>query len=224
MEEITAGSRHSCARTNEGRVFCWGGNSLGQVGSASRHEAVRAPEAVAVEQRPGGDFAVVAAGTFHTCAIDKAGAPHCWGSNHSGAVGDGTSENRRKPAATDLSAVTGSKRFVMLSGGFGKTCGITAEKGLYCWGTMNDPKERLPAGDERLIPRPVEGPGRTPTWSAAYVSVGTGHTCVIDTRGALYCWGADGRGQCSDPPDGPDAGPNGKGEEPGGAAESGEPK
>ncbi len=224
LDEITAGSRHTCARTNEGRVFCWGVNALGQVGSDSPHELVRVPEAVAVEQRAGGDFALVAAGTFHACAVDTAGAPWCWGSNHSGAVGDGTSENRRKPVAADLSAVTGGKRFVKLSGGFGKTCGITAEETLYCWGTMSDPKERLPGGDERLIPRPVEGPKKGAGWKLAHVSVGTGHTCAIDTAGALFCWGADGRGQCSDPAEEPEQGPDGKREEPGGSAETGEPK
>jgi alpha-tubulin suppressor-like RCC1 family protein len=209
VKEITAGSRHTCARTAKGRVFCWGVNEHGQVGSGSQEKLVRVPEPVAMGPPPGGDFAHVAAGTFHTCAIDKAGAPHCWGSNHSGAVGDGGSEDRRRPVAVDLTPLKGSKRFERLSGGFGKTCGISTDKLLYCWGTMSDPKVRLKEGDLYLLPQAVAAPDGSPTWSVAAVSVGTGHTCAIAADGALYCWGADDRGQCGDPPEEPEEAPAG---------------
>jgi hypothetical protein len=46
VAEVQLGAQHTCARTRDGRVFCWGANSRGQLGDATT-TARAAPTAVA---------------------------------------------------------------------------------------------------------------------------------------------------------------------------------
>jgi alpha-tubulin suppressor-like RCC1 family protein len=60
---ITAGSQHTCALLENGRVYCWGSNALGQLGRIEGKMASR-PVFSGLT-----DVFAVAAGGWHTCAI-----------------------------------------------------------------------------------------------------------------------------------------------------------
>jgi alpha-tubulin suppressor-like RCC1 family protein len=90
VTSLVAGIAHSCALLSSGAVVCFGLNSLGQVGpgASTRAEEVRAPAPVS-----GFAGRVVALGSGssaqHTCAILGDGSVACWGSDHTGQLGDG---------------------------------------------------------------------------------------------------------------------------------------
>jgi cysteine-rich repeat protein len=44
--EVTAGNVHSCARTIDNQVYCWGGNGFGQVGIGSPEPVIASPQLV----------------------------------------------------------------------------------------------------------------------------------------------------------------------------------
>ncbi|MGE5049355.1 MAG: RCC1 domain-containing protein, partial [Deltaproteobacteria bacterium] len=85
VNAIAAGAAHACAATDSA-VFCWGDNSLGQLGEApSAGSATAEP----VPNVPGAK--VLAAGVNHTCAGDAAGSQlWCWGDNGAGQDGTGS--------------------------------------------------------------------------------------------------------------------------------------
>jgi alpha-tubulin suppressor-like RCC1 family protein len=89
MTQITAGWYDTCALdATVGTVYCWGRNSYGQLGDGSTSDS-----SVPVAVDTGGALAgktltQVSAGMWHTCALDAAGAPYCWGRNASGELGD----------------------------------------------------------------------------------------------------------------------------------------
>lgn len=90
---LAAGGFHNtCGITNGGAAYCWGRNSLGQLGDGSIIDRT-SPTAVS----GGLTFADVSVGGFHTCGRTVAGASYCWGYNASGAVGDGTTVDRTTP-------------------------------------------------------------------------------------------------------------------------------
>ena len=75
------------------------------------------------------------------------------------------------------------------------TCAILSDHSMWCWGANNagqlgDPA--LPTGwnDTALLPNKVVGDHLWETFDT-----GEGHTCAIDTAGALWCWGANTAGQ-----------------------------
>lgn len=83
--QISAGLYHTCALSSDGRVYCWGWNTAGQLGRTTSQESDPQPRAVETSVR----FRSVSAGAFHTCAIGADQAAYCWGWNASGQLGTG---------------------------------------------------------------------------------------------------------------------------------------
>ncbi|MFO0631105.1 MAG: hypothetical protein U0325_36515, partial [Polyangiales bacterium] len=101
--QIAAGSEHTCARLQNGEVWCWGHNNAGQLGSGTL-EPHRAAVRVVVPPTTMGEMPTpltgvveIAAGAGHTCARRTGGDVWCWGSNVEGELGDGTTDS--SPAA-----------------------------------------------------------------------------------------------------------------------------
>ena len=44
--EVAAGAGHSCARTEDNQVYCWGANDFGQVGIGSSEPLIASPQLV----------------------------------------------------------------------------------------------------------------------------------------------------------------------------------
>jgi alpha-tubulin suppressor-like RCC1 family protein len=75
---------HTCARTQDGAVYCWGGNTGGELGSTPG-DFVRSPQRV-----PGVDaVSTLGVGALHTCAARSAGV-FCWGRGDDGQLGNGS--------------------------------------------------------------------------------------------------------------------------------------
>ena len=93
--------------------------------------------------------------TGHSCGVTTDNRAYCWGSNHSGRLGDGSFENRLSP-----SPVAGGLSFGGVTtslNGF-DTCGLTTGHKAYCWGGnfvggLGDGTTR-----DHEVPQPVVGP------------------------------------------------------------------
>jgi alpha-tubulin suppressor-like RCC1 family protein len=99
---VVAGGDFTCALTDGGEAYCWGGNRQGQLGDGSR---TNRPSPVAVQS--GFAFAALAAGEAHVCGVPRDGArrPVCWGANAQGQLGDGTAEPRAQPTPVSLDSL-----------------------------------------------------------------------------------------------------------------------
>jgi alpha-tubulin suppressor-like RCC1 family protein len=123
---ISVGTSHACAAMAGGGARCWGENSRGQLGDGT---AATRRRAVAVSG-PRETFKVIAAGGEHTCALTEGGAVRCWGLNMNGQLGDGTSEDHRRPVSAN-GLETGVQGLVV---GGNRTCVRGAGDTVMCWG------------------------------------------------------------------------------------------
>lgn len=174
-----AGGMHSCTLTSAGEVFCWGGNSTGQLGNG-RTTRSQAPERVDGGPR----FRDIAAGVAHTCALSTGGEAFCWGGNESGQLGDGSAAARTTPAR-----VAGGRAFASLHAGRSHSCGLTRRGEVFCWGA-NDYGQ---LGDGSRTPRRL--PVRSGDLTFEEVATGWNHTCAVTRRGETFCWGQNADGQ-----------------------------
>ena len=125
---VTVGGSHVCGlKSSDGTAYCWGANTLGQLGTGNNTNAT-SPTLVNTSLK----FASISAGYQHTCALTSAGAAYCWGANSYGQLGDGTTTDQVAPVA-----VSGGLTFSSVKVGIDFTCGVTTSSIVYCWGNNN---------------------------------------------------------------------------------------
>jgi alpha-tubulin suppressor-like RCC1 family protein len=93
---IAAGRFHSCAQRADGGVYCWGDNSVGQLGDTTLIDHFTPNPVVGISATAGARQ--VSADAFYTCAVQENGGVRCWGDNAKGQLGDGTTVQQPQPA------------------------------------------------------------------------------------------------------------------------------
>ncbi len=184
LRSVSVGGFHACSVADDGNVYCWGLNSVGQLGDQTFNGKTGPVRVVAGNLT----FTAVTAGGAHTCALTPTGDAYCWGFNTSGQVGDGlTIGSRVSPVP-----VSGGFTFDLVSPGAAHTCGVTVGGDAYCWGQNSSGQLGIgTAGpDVRATPRLVQG-----NLIFTSISAGADHTCGIAEGGAAYCWGEGGAGR-----------------------------
>ncbi len=144
---VSSGHDHSCAITPAGAVWCWGNNSLGQLGTPSPlYQGVPIQAAVGTADQ------LEAHSSGHTCAV-RSGTALCWGSNASGQLGDGG-----QPGGTASRAVAGGVSFAQVTTGTSHSCGIDIGGRLWCWGSNQVGQLGTGAGSPSNVPVQVAVP------------------------------------------------------------------
>jgi len=175
---LAAGSHHTCGLTTVTTLYCWGGNTEGQLGIGDRTDHV-------LPTRVPGDWIAVTAGDEHTCGLAPDGSAYCWGRGSGGRLGTGGVGREEQPAR-----VTGGHVYRQLTAGGAHTCGITADSTALCWGTNDAGQIGDGTFSQRTAPSVVVA-----TVRLRDISAGAAHTCGVDSAGAAWCWGANDHGQ-----------------------------
>lgn len=173
FEQVTAGHNTGCVLTCNGRAYCWGANSDGELGADSDETSIGHPTSVYGDHR----FAQLSSFNDQTCALDEDGAIWCWGSGH------GT-------APTRISDIDDA---IDLDIGFDNTCAVVDGGDVYCWGSA----EAGILGDDvdEYSSTPVHIQGLADVQS---VSVGSFHACALVGDGTIRCWGMGEYGRLGD--------------------------
>jgi alpha-tubulin suppressor-like RCC1 family protein len=179
---------HTCALTAAGTVLCWGDNNAGGLGDGSTTPSL-VPVAVMGLSSP--VVAIAAGGTGYTCALTTAGGILCWGGNHFGTLGDGTTTDSLVPVPVSGLA----SGVAAISAGEDHVCAVTTTGSLQCWG--NNGWGQL--GNDYGPPGywasnvPLTVPGFS-SGVAAATAAGS-HTCALTTAGGVQCWGSNTYGE-----------------------------
>ena len=95
VASVEAGTVHTCAVTTGGGAKCWGANNNGKLGDGTTNNRTTP---VGVSGLTSG-VASIAGGGTHSCAVMAGGSVRCWGSNSSGQLGNGTTNNSTTPVS-----------------------------------------------------------------------------------------------------------------------------
>jgi len=183
-KELVAGLNHTCARREDGTIWCWGRNTQGQLGDATTTVRFDPKQVLPLGAA---DWVELSASGELTCGRRASGALFCWGRNDVGQLGVGDVVT---PVSTPKQVGTGL--YSAVSAGANHACAVATSGTLWCWGRN--------ASGELGLGNAV-GPALTPTqvgtdtdWLRPALGQGLS-TCAIKQNGDLYCWGVGSYGQ-----------------------------
>ena len=90
---VSAWSVHTCAVTEVGGLWCWGGNAYGGLGEGTTEDKYVPTQVTGLAT----SVVAVSAGDAYTCAVTEAGGLRCWGYNARGELGNNTTNNGNVP-------------------------------------------------------------------------------------------------------------------------------
>lgn len=181
ITSIAAGYETTCATIDDGRVFCWGNDDMGQLALPPPARRLAPTEVPALE---GAHDLVL--GTYWGCAIfgDEV---RCWGVNVQGIFGT------LGPDSATPTPVAGMTEVVELTGAQTAACALRANGELWCWGTGGAHACNTSTPDPCM---PLATPGLTQVRSSG------DHGCVLEEPASnVWCWGNNGVGQLGGMPD-----------------------
>jgi alpha-tubulin suppressor-like RCC1 family protein len=199
VKTLAAGGDHTCALFTDGTVKCWGDNSYGELGDGVATLDSGIDGAIVVNARPvvvaglSKNVTGIAVGDYHTCARIADGTARCWGSNSTGALGDGTTKDSPFPVQVgQLSGVV-----ALAAGGYGPlstdgdfTCAVMSGGTVQCWGYDEYYELGNSAAQKQTTPVPVQSIG-----TATGVATGGSTACALLANTTADCWGRDDFGE-----------------------------
>lgn len=127
--DVVAGYGFTCARKTGGTLWCWGRNSVGQLGVGDAGDGtdrtVPTREASAAT-----NWSALSAGNEHVCALKSTGTLWCWGDNLAGQLGTNDTAGRTTPTQEQGA----SNLWTRVSAGLFSTCAVRNDNTLWCWG------------------------------------------------------------------------------------------
>jgi alpha-tubulin suppressor-like RCC1 family protein len=192
--QIGAGGSHTCAVSAPARrVYCWGLNSVGQLGIASDMLMATVPTPLAGSVT----LAQVSLGAEHSCGVAD-GQLYCWGGNSHGQLAIGGAFPAGLPAATSPVPSPTHIRLARLDAGAYHNCSVAVTGVAQCWGRGGSGQLGNGRDYDQFLPQAVllqMGYGQTDLLRFSTVASGRDHSCGNSADSVVFCWGSGAHGQ-----------------------------
>lgn len=186
LTQVSIGDDVSCGVTTDNKLYCWGSNSIGQLGIGQISSPYLSPvELTAIT----GISSVAVDRSAGACALKSNGDVYCWGDAGNGRIGDGSGNSSSAPVKVTI----GSTVSAVAAGG-GTSCALLVSATVKCWGynywgQVGNGTDGVGGGGggvpSVLIPSAVSG-----LTSVTQISKGDGSTvCAVKSTGTIHCWG-----------------------------------
>ncbi len=203
---VDARLQTSCALARDGRLWCWGDNSAGQLGQGDTR--ARGTQPTEINALPPidlpGKVTTFALGGWHVCAVLEDASVRCWGEGNSGETGNGET-GRRGDQPGELGAslppvdLGSGRRAAAVAAGETHSCVLLQGGAIKCFGEgrygvlgLADTRGRGTTPDEMGDALPVVSLG---AFAATELVSGSLHACARAPSQQIVCWGANRLGQ-----------------------------
>ncbi|MQY14323.1 hypothetical protein SRB5_44870 [Streptomyces sp. RB5] len=185
VTQVAGGGEFTLALASDGRLFAWGDNAYGQLGTG---DLMDHPTPVEVTLPDDVTLTQIACGREHALALTATGDVLAWGRNGNGQLGDNTTTNRMVPTWV---GIPGPVRVLQVSGGWAHSMARTTT-GVLAWGANAEGQLGIGPLGQQNLPVAVQLPAGitvTDIGAGAYSGV------ALTSEGDAYSWGHNGWGQ-----------------------------
>ena len=192
--DVAAGGGAALALKSNGTVWTWGSNQYGQLGNSSTTDST-VPVQVKTADGNLTNVTAVAMGEKNGFAITADGAVYAWGDNTYGQLGNNSTTQSsvavRVVGANNEGYLSGIKE---ISAGESHVLALKIDGTVYAWG--DNRYGQLGDGTTVNKPYPVSvSIGGQAISSIKDISAGGKHSLALTSRGKVYAWGANNKGQ-----------------------------
>jgi alpha-tubulin suppressor-like RCC1 family protein len=189
-----AGGTNSLALTNDGKLFAWGQNSVGEAGIGDFTYLTTPTSPYMNGLLAGKDIIDVALGDYHTLALTNDGL-YSWGYNLNGQLGLGSASSQISlPSAVIISG----KRISTISSSGSNVLALTSDNTLYSWGANNYGQLGVGTKITSASPITVNVTGVLTGKTVTKITNSGSTSFAITSDGQLYSWGYNAVGQLGD--------------------------
>ena len=192
---VSAGIYHSLALDSTGKVYSWGANSRGQLGIGSTENADPTLVGGLISSKT---IVAIAAGGYHSLALDNDGVLYSWGYNADGSLGVGDTINATSPVVVDMSGVLFGKTISTIHGGDRYSMVLDTAGNAYSWGDNSNGELGDNSQTRRTSPVAVYTAGDLSGKTITQLSPAMNHTVALDSDGSVYTWGYNGNAEIGD--------------------------
>ncbi|OYT93925.1 MAG: RCC1 repeat-containing protein [Burkholderiales bacterium PBB3] len=182
--QVVGGADHSLALSQDGRVFSWGDDSSGQLGTG-RLLFQSTPLATVMPDVK--NVAGLAAGSYHSLARMRDGSALAWGNNAYGELGDGTLTSRGLPLK-----VIGLAGVVALAAGEQHSLAVDNQGKVWAWGSNENGRLGQGNADQANSKLPLQV---VQLQNVIAVQAGKAHSLALTQDGRVFAWGTNFSGQ-----------------------------
>jgi alpha-tubulin suppressor-like RCC1 family protein len=178
---IAAGYSHTVVLYNDGTVWAWGRNSVGQLGNGNFSDQ-NTPAAVSGLT----NVIAIAAGDDHTVALKSDGTVLAWGYNNKGQLGNSNLTPQNLPAA-----VSGPTNVIAIAAGGSHTLALKSDGTVLAWGSNSYGQL---GKSVNTSPNPTPD---TVSELSNIIAIASGyyHSLALKIDGNVYAWGNNTVGQ-----------------------------
>ncbi|MFK7992267.1 MAG: MopE-related protein [Sandaracinaceae bacterium] len=175
--QVVTGTDFTCALMTDSTVYCWGDDSVGQLGQGTTIQSSPTPTQV-----PGlSDVVMLTAGARHACALLGIGEVRCWGDETNSAANCST-----PPCSSPGPVLLPPGAILDVAAAGQRTCVVQRGSGdneVRCW------------GDGSGAAAPVDMTGLPSGTEATRIHLGGNFACVLNSSTDAFCWGQGDEGQ-----------------------------
>ena len=172
---VSAGSGHTCAILDDGKLKCWGSNNMGQLGVGDIDQRLTP---TTVDLGAGRTAIKINSRGLNTCAILDNGQLKCWGWNLNGQVGFGFTLSPWTPQVVNLGT---GRTAIHIAKDFVHTCAVLDNGQIKCWG-KNDSAQ---LGIGSASPTAFVGDGQNEMGDALVAVKLASAPIAVDTTGTI---------------------------------------
>jgi alpha-tubulin suppressor-like RCC1 family protein/predicted transcriptional regulator len=194
VKAISMGIGHALALKEDGTVWAWGYNDMGQLGDGTiNYNKYPAGKTTPVMVKELTNVTAISAGNEFSMALKNDGTVWTWGRNTFGMLGDGIPGNVEEYSTTPVQVV-GLTNVTAISAGNWFALALKDDGTVWAWG---DNRNYGMLGDYTTETRNV--PGQVDGLSGIVsISAGIDFCFALDKNGAVWAWGEDSAGQLGD--------------------------